>query len=66
MGEILHPLALENFLAALLDNKVGSSGVSVQLEAGVSKSAYAVANCPPLANFLISYAIKFLKSGVVS
>ena len=37
-----------------------------QLEPGVGKSADAVANCPPLANFLLSYALKFQKPGVGS
>jgi len=52
--------------ATPLDNDVGSSGVSVQLESGVGKRADAVANCPPLDNFLLSYALKFQKPGVCS
>ena len=36
---------------------------SFQIEQGVGKSADAVANCPPLTNFLLSYAIKIQKSG---
>ena len=34
-----------------------------QFEPGVGKSADAVANCPPPPNFLLSYALKFQKSG---
>ena len=37
-----------------------------QLEPGVGKSTDAVANFPPLANFLLSYALKFQKPGVGS
>ena len=40
------------------------AAAGLQLEPGLGKSADAVANCPPLANFLQSYALKIQKPGV--